>query len=308
MTENTFTLVAEDHHTIFVRHWQPAAKTKIKGVIHISHGMAEHSARYTATAHALNKKGFLVYAHDHRGHGHSASGILGHYADSNGWKKVVGDFSTVQKHIITAHPELPKFLLGHSMGSFITMAYLRQPVSHLNGVIISGSNFDHPAKYKALKPVIRAEVMRQGATGRSPILEFLTFGSFNKPFDPPRTKFDWLSKDASEVDKYVNDPLSGFFCTNKLWEDLVQGLISISTKASFDAIEHKLPIYFFAGDHDPVGQYGKGVAMLAQRFIASAHQDVSLKLYPGGRHEMLNETNASEVINDIVAWLKHRID
>lgn len=307
MKENTFTLEAEDNHAIFIRHWAPSPKAKVKGVIHISHGMAEHSGRYTLTAKAFCQKGFHVYAHDHRGHGLSVGKLLGHYADADGWDKVVNDFHLVQQKIAVNHSELPKFVLGHSMGSFIAMAYIRKPATHLSGIIVSGSNFDHPARYLALKPVIQAEKLRLGPTGISPIIEYLTFGSFNKPFNPPRTKFDWLSKDTAEVDKYIADPLSGFFCTNKLWEDLVEGLISISTKASFDAIEHKLPVYFFAGNSDPVGQYGKGVGMLAQKFIASAHHDVSLRLYPGGRHEMLNESNASEVINDILAWLNHRL-
>lgn len=308
MKEITYQLEAVDGHSIFVRHWKPATKIKVKGVIHISHGMAEHSERYRGTADVLNKKGYHVFAHDHRGHGYSAKGQMGHYADEDGWNKVVTDFETVQNHITESLSELPKFVLAHSMGSFIAMSYLRRETYHLNGIIISGSNFDHPSKYLALKPVIQAEKLRIGSKGRSKLIDFLTFGSFNKPFSPPRTEFDWLSRDSDEVDKYINDPLCGFLCTNKLWEDLIEGLISISTNASFDAISHKLPIYFFAGESDPVGQYGKGVGTLAQKFIASSHHDVSLRLYPNGRHEMLNEINSSEVIGDIVAWLGHRLD
>ncbi len=307
MKQEEITLSAQDGHNIFIRHWTPSRK-KAKGVVHISHGMAEHSARYEATAKRLCNAGFIVFAHDHRGHGNSMNGsVPGHYSDKDGWSSVTSDLNLVQKHILQNYPELPLFLLGHSMGSFISMGYLIDFHPKLAGVILSGSNYDNPLKYRALKPIIKAEKVRIGAQGRSPIIEFLTFGSFNKGFENPNSSFDWLSRDENEVNKYVSDEQCGFFCTNQLWDDLTDGLISISSVSRLKNIPPHLPIYLFAGEKDPVGEYGKGVKRLATKLIDSGHTDVTCKLYPDARHEMLNEINSEEVVNDITDWLQIQV-
>ncbi len=303
MKMDEFILSATDGHNIFVRSWKPSRK-KPQGIVQISHGMAEHSARYSATAKQLCAAGFIVFAHDHRGHGQSMNGSpSGHYANEDGWNLVKSDLNLVQTHISTEHPELSLFLLGHSMGSFISMSYLIDFNPKLAGVILSGSNYDHPIRYRALKPVIKAEKLRNGATGKSPLIEFLTFGSFNKEVASPTTSFDWLSRDQTEVDKYINDEACGFLCTNQLWDDLTSGLISISSKTRLRDIESALPIYLFAGCKDPVGESSKGVRRLTHKLISSGHTDVTCKLYPDGRHEMLNETNKAEVVDDLIAWM-----
>lgn len=303
MSQEEITLIAEDSHKIFIRCWKPSRK-KIKGIVHIAHGMAEHSGRYAETAKPLCKAGFIVFAHDHRGHGYSIEEeTKGHYADKNGWRLVKSDMNQIHNYIKENNPELPLFLLAHSMGSFISMSYLIDFKPKLAGVLLSGSNFDSPIKYKALKPIIRSEKFRIGSKGLSPIIRFIIFGRYNIEIKNPTTDHDWLSKDKAEVDKYLNDGLCGFRCTNQLWDDLIDGLISISSTDQLKKIESNLPIYLFAGLKDPVGGYGEGVKRLTNELVNSGHTDITCKLYPGGRHELLNETNKAEVIDNLVNWL-----
>lgn len=303
MKQEEILLSAKDGHTIFLRSWKPSRKKPV-GVVQISHGMAEHSERYAETAKQLCSAGFIVFAHDHRGHGHSMNGSpAGLYSQKDGWTLVKEDLNQVHEYIADEKPDLPLFLLGHSMGSFIAMAYLIDFHPKLTGVILSGSNYDKPIKYRALKPIIKAEKLRQGNEGRSKVIEFLTFGHFNKDIKNPSTPFDWLSRDPNEVDKYINDEHCGFFCTNQLWDDLTGGLIEISSTTRLKDIEANLPIYLFAGAEDPVGEKGKGVRRLVHQLIGSGHTDVTYKLYPDARHEMLNETNKEEVVKDLTNWL-----
>ncbi len=307
MKLDEFTLPATDGHNIYVRCWKPSRRTP-QGIVQIAHGMAEHSARYSDTAQQLCQAGFIVFAHDHRGHGRSKnSSGAGLYAKKNGWSLVKSDLDIVQTHIAEHHSNLPIFLLGHSMGSFITMSYLVDSNPKLAGVMLSGSNFDHPIRYRALKPIIKAEKLRAGKTGTSRFIEYLTFGSFNNGILNPATPFDWLSTDSNEVEKYIKDEDCGFLCTNQLWDDLTDGLISISSNRELRKIESTLPIYLFAGCKDPVGGYSKGVRRLAHQLIGSGHIDVSCKLYPDGRHEMLNESNKTEVVDDLIAWMATKV-
>ena len=216
MIHDTFWLTASDRSRLFVNQWLPAAP--LKAVILLAHGMAEHSGRYARLAEKLCDQGYGVYAPDLRGHGKTAeNGTLGHFADDDGWCKVVGDLASLNQHIGQQHPGAPIVLLGHSMGSYIAQAYLLHHSASLHGAILSGSNFQPVALYRAARQIARLERLRQGPKGRSALIEWLSFGSFNKKFKPARTKFDWLSRDPAEVDLYANDPLCGFRCTNQLW-------------------------------------------------------------------------------------------
>ena len=307
MKQEEILLSTKDGHSIFLRSWKPSRK-KIKAVIQISHGMAEHSERYTATAQQLCDAGFMVFAHDHRGHGHSINNaIAGSYGKKGGWNLVKSDLNQVHQYIAESTPNIPLFLLGHSMGSFISMSYLIDYHPNLAGVILSGSNYDKSIKYKALKPIIKAEKVRLGSEGKSKLIEHLTFGHYSKDIDSPSTTFDWLSRDPIEVKKYIEDELCGFFCTNQLWDDLTDGLIDISSTKRLKEIEANLPIYLFAGAKDPVGEQGKGVRRLVHQLIGSGHTDVTYRLYPDGRHEMLNETNKEDVVRDLTDWLMTKI-
>ena len=194
MNHSTFWLTANDHTRLYVNQWMPDGPPR--AVVMISHGMAEHGGRYARLAQALCGAGYGVYALDQRGHGRTAeAGTVGLYAETDGWNKVVGDLASLNQHIGQQHPGLPIILLGHSMGSYISQAYLLHHSASLHGAILSGSNFQPVALYRAAQIIARIERARQGLRGRSALIDFLSFGSFNKAFKPNRTAFDWLSRD-----------------------------------------------------------------------------------------------------------------
>ncbi|CRM25172.1 alpha/beta hydrolase [Pseudomonas marginalis] len=301
MNHSTFWLTANDRSRLYVNHWMPDGPAK--AVVMLSHGMAEHSGRYARLAEALCSAGYGVYAPDQRGHGRTADeGTLGLYAEKDGWNKVVGDLASLNQHIGQQQPGLPIILLGHSMGSYIAQAYLLHHSASLHGAILSGSNFQPVALYRAARLIARAERLRQGVRGRSALIEFLSFGSFNKAFKPTRTAFDWLSRDPNEVDKYINDPLCGFRCTNQLWIDLLGGLQQISKASNLAQIDPGLPILVMGGECDPVSE-GKRLKSLAHALREAGSQHLQLNIYPQARHEVFNETNRDEVTADVLTWL-----
>ena len=301
MNHTTFWLTANDRSRLYVNQWLPDGPAK--AMIMLSHGMAEHSGRYARLAEALCGAGYGLYALDQRGHGRTADeGTLGLYAEKDGWNKVVGDLASLNQHIGQQQPGLPIILLGHSMGSYIAQAYLLHHSASLNGAILSGSNFQPVALYRAARVIARLERLRQGLRGRSALIEFLSFGSFNKAFKPNRTAFDWLSRDPDEVDKYINDPLCGFRCTNQLWIDLLGGLQQISKASNLAQIDPGLPILVMGGECDPVSE-GKRLNSLADALRDAGCQHLQLTVYPQARHEVFNETNRDAVTADVLAWL-----
>ena len=301
MNHSTFWLTANDRSRLYVNQWMPEGPAK--AVVMLSHGMAEHSGRYARLAEALCGAGYGLYALDQRGHGRTADeGTLGLYAETDGWNKVVGDLASLNQHIGQQQPGLPIILLGHSMGSYIAQAYLLHHSASLHGAILSGSNFQPVALYGAARVIARVERLRQGLRGRSALIEFLSFGSFNKAFKPTRTAFDWLSRDPTEVDTYINDPLCGFRCTNQLWIDLLGGLQQISKASNLSQIDPGLPILVMGGECDPVSE-GKRLKSLAHALREAGCQNLQLNIYPQARHEVFNETNRDEVTADVLKWL-----
>lgn len=305
MHHEAFWLNASDAAPLYVNHW--FADQAPKGVVMIAHGMAEHSGRYARLAQALVHAGFSVYAHDQRGHGKTAEhGVLGHYADQDGWQKVADDLASINHHIRQQYPQAPIFLLAHSMGSYIAQAYLMQHSCSLQGAILSGSNYQTATLYRAAGLIARFERWRQGSTGRSALMDFLSFGSFNKAFKPNRTDFDWLSRDPIEVDKYINDPLCGFRGTNQFWIDFLGGLQQISTRGSLLQIDNKLPLLVIGGGSDPVSD-GKRLDDLANALSNAGSRHLQLKIYPQARHELFNETNRDEVTALLIDWLEQTL-
>ncbi|MGH8433790.1 MAG: lysophospholipase [Pseudomonas sp.] len=305
MLHDDFWLTASDAAPLYVNRW--FAEQPPKAVVMVSHGMAEHSGRYARLGEALVQAGYELYAHDQRGHGKTAQrGVLGMYAEQEGWQRVVNDLASLNHHIRQQHPHAPIFLLGHSMGSYIGQAYLMQHSCSLQGAILSGSNYRPVGLYRTAATIARFERWRQGPTGRSALLELLSFGSFNKAFKPNRTTFDWLSRDPAEVDKYVKDPLCGFRCTNQLWLDLLGGLQQITPVKRLAQIDAGLPLLVIGGARDPVSA-GKRLEDLAAALRQAGHQNVQLKIYPDARHELLNESNRDEVTAYLIDWLNEAL-
>ena len=292
-------LVAPDGHDIHTQLWVPDGQASC--VIQILHGLGEHSDRYARFASKAVERGFAVCIHDHRGHG-SHSSELGHFADTGGWQKVVSDSVVVNDFVRQQFAGTPIELLGHSMGSYIAQTFAMQYGSRLSGLILSASTWPSRLQLAPAKLLARIEALRLGIHGKSELLDKLGFGDFNKPFEPARTLRDWLSRDEAEVDKYVSDPLCGGPYSCGLWLDLLGGLFDLASDNAISRIPLDLPILITGGAQDPVGG-DKGMTRLATHYARTSHQRMKVKIYPEGRHEMLNETNRDEVTADWLDWV-----
>jgi alpha-beta hydrolase superfamily lysophospholipase len=307
MQATDFALAASDGTSLHVHAFSP--KGAARAVVQISHGMAEHGARYRRLAEALCEAGFAVYASDHRGHGKTAvrPDALGYFSDERGFRCVVYDQIALLEHAKARHPGAPVFLLGHSMGSYIARAVAFRRGDAITGLVLSGTSHDHPLAYAASRLVIAAERARLGKHGRSALIRKLTFDAFNKRIPSPRTAFDWLSRDAKEVDKYIANPLCGFECSTQLWHDVLSGLIQICSPRNIARMPKTLPILVLAGERDAVNNGLEGIEKLRAAFERAGMQALTVRVYAGARHELVNEINRDEVTSDLLAWLERQL-
>ena len=278
------------------RIWKPEGDPR--AIVQILHGMAEHIDRYDQLAKALNQAGYLVVGHNHPGHGPSAD-QLGYFADEKGWDVLLDTARLVNREIRAMYPDMPFILLGHSMGSFAAREYAIRWGTELDGLIISGTGFYPRALCTAGKLLAKLSPANKPAA----LVNQVAFAGNNKPFEPARTPFDWLSRDEKEVDKYIADPLCGFTFTGKAFADFFGGLLALTSETRLSAMPKNLPVYFLSGDRDPVGQMGKGVEQVSAQFRKAGIKNVQVKLYPLGRHEMFNEINRENVFADLIGWL-----
>lgn len=305
MEEHTFTFDNDTGHPVFVYRWSSDdSEPPLRGVLQIAHGMAETAKRYERLARVLTAHGFMVYANDHRGHGRTAGSPeeLG-WPGKQGFTGMEEDITQLSAIIRREHPDLPLFLLGHSMGSFLTQKVMYRKPEPYAGFILSGTN--GPRGLLGIgRTLARFQALLQGDSHPSLLMNALTFGSFNRNFLPARTPFDWLSRDDKEVDKYLADPHCGFLCSAGFFFGFFGLLQEIHRPDKMRGIPKEKPIYIFGGDLDPVGRNGAGVRRLAELYTRLGLKDIAVKLYPGGRHEMLNEINRDEVMSDVLGWLE----
>lgn len=282
---------------------------KPRAVVQIAHGIAEHIDRYRPFMEFLADNGFVAAGNDHLGHGKSirVPEEQGFFAEKDGWWHVVDDMDKLHDIMSKEYPELPYVLFGHSMGSFLTRTYLIKHPDKYDGVILSGTGHQSPALVLGGNAAASVMAKLNGAMGDGTKLDSLAFGSYLSKIENPRTKFDWLSRDAEQVDKYIADPLCGFVGKIGLYRDMMQGIKFITDKKNIAQMNKEKPVYFMSGDGDPVGDYGKGVVRAYKAFCDAGLHDVFMRLYPGGRHEMLNETNKEQVYQDILSWLNEKI-
>lgn len=303
MREEARTLSGTKGPDIHLYVWHPDDNNSNGDAVQIVHGLGEHAGRYRRLAESLTGAGYLVLAHDQRGHGRTAQrGIPGHFADQEGWDRVVEDVERVRQEAKTLRPEGRLILLGHSMGSYVAQSYALRTPHAIDALVLSGSTLASRGQLHVFRIVAAIEKLRQGAAGRSRLLDKLSFGAFNKEFRPARTDFDWLSRDEAEVDAYITDPLCGGQSTNQLWRDLTGGLLEISSVPALRQLPASLPVYILGGEKDPVGG-AKGLTRLHEAYREAGLAGTTLKLYADGRHEMFNETNRDEVTADLLAWL-----
>ena len=280
-----------------------------KAIVQIAHGIAEHIDRYRDFMAFLADNGYLAVGNDHLGHGKTIADPKeqGFFAEKDGWDYVVKDMEKLHDIMAAQYPGVPYVFFGHSMGSFLTRTFLIRHSDKDDAAIISGTG--HQAKPMVLGGYAMASlaVKKEGPRAVGYKLNDIAFGSYNKGFENPRTIYDWLSRDPAVCDKYAADPLCGFVATVSLFRDMMGGIKFITDQKNINTMNKDKPIYFMSGDSDPVGENGKGVTKAYKAFCKAGLKDVTMRLYPGGRHEMLNETNKESVYQDILNWLTEKV-
>jgi alpha-beta hydrolase superfamily lysophospholipase len=274
-----------DGTNIVAYKWEPEDDRGPRAAVQMTHGMGEHALRYDHVAQALNDDRFVVYAQDHRGHGasadHDAYGDLG----EGGWTALVEDIGLLSAKIRADHPDLPLILLGHSMGSFAVQQYLLDHSAEVDGVVLTGT-----AAIDLLEPALDLD-------------QPLDLAVFNAAFQPARTDYDWLSRDEAIVDAYIADPACGFGIDADSAKAMFTGARRLADPAQVAALRSDLPVYIAAGEADPVNGGLALLTALTDRLKSAGLTDVTVRIYPGARHEILNETNRDEVIAALNSWL-----
>ena len=308
MVRNEFTFPSADGKTaIHAVEWLPEGD--IAAVLQISHGVSEYILRYEPFAIWLTERGFAVIGHDHLGHGDSvAEGAPRlHFGPKGSWTWVVDDIHTLRQRSGDKFSGVPYFLLGHSMGSFLARTYLIRYPGTVNGAIIMGTGQMSPLLIAGGRLVAAMEGKRLGDSAASPLVAQLSFASYNKLFAPNRTTFDWLSVNEENVDRYIADPLCGGNASVGLFGEMLGGMNFIAKAEHLKQMDPSIPVLFISGEMDPVGDCGKGVKLAYESFCTTGVQDVSLKLYPELRHEILCEKEKELVFEDIYQWLKDKM-
>ena len=277
-------------------------------VLTVHHGMAEHQERYLPFIRFLCENGVAVYIHDMASHGSSrtASGLTGWFGEKEGCPNLVRDFRTLAAQARAENPGKKQLVMGHSMGSFICRLYLSQyPEDRPDGAIIMGSGGPNPAG-KAGQAMASMIGALRGKQHKSPLMNKMAFGAYGKRFEG-RTDFDWLTRDQQIVDRYIEDPGCGYLFTVQGMHDLIQANMESNLPEWYEKVPKELPILLISGEEDPVGDYGKGIRAVEASLKETGHSAVTMELYPGCRHEVLNETNRQEVMADLLRWIRQSV-
>lgn len=298
----------DDITVIHAIEWIPEGE--VKAVLQIAHGMVEFIDRYDNFAKFLNTQGFYVVGNDHLGHGKSVRDEtnLGYFAKHEGNFCVLGDMKTLHDDTKKKYPDVPYFLLGHSMGSFLARQYIEKYPDGLDGAIIMGTGYQ-PMVTLDLGIAMTATLQQtHGSHYRSEVVNNTALGSYNKAFEPARTKCDWLTKDEAIVDAYIANPLNQFMFTVNGYYNMFRGIRYCQRQENLNKIPKDLPILVVSGEQDPVGEFGKGPKTVAEIYKNNNIKDVTLKLYPGDRHEILNELDKETVYHDLLNWMLERME
>ncbi|HIX63939.1 MAG TPA: alpha/beta hydrolase [Candidatus Mediterraneibacter colneyensis] len=304
-----FYFPSKDGNTeIHTMEWKPQGE--VTAVLQICHGMIEYVGRYEEFAEFLCEKGYYVVGNDHLGHGKSvqAKSEYGFFNEKYGNVCVLGDMHTLRQRTMKKYPDVPYFILGHSMGSSLLRQYIQMYGNGLSGVILMGTVADHgKASLLFGKRLCRLMAAFRGWHYRSKMVDNLAIGGYNKKFKPAHTRADWITSDFERLEAYASDPLCSFRFTVNAYYNMFLGMLSTQRKEGVYMIPKSLPVLFVSGTEDPVGEFGKGVRKIYEKYRAAGIQDVTLRLYVGDRHEILNETDREQVFEDLLEWLEeHR--
>ena len=303
-----FTFDSRDGKTkLHAVRWVPEGK--VVCILQIVHGMAEYIERYEELAQFLGEKGILVTGDDHLGHGKSVEpgGTYGYFCEQDPATVVVRDVHRLKKMTQEDYPGIPCVILGHSMGSFILRNYLFRYGTGIEGAIICGTGSQPQILVKFCKILAALQGMFLGDKHVAKLIDSLAFGSYNNRIPDVKTSSDWLCTDDQVVESYVKDELCGFTFTVNGFRTLFELLNRLNKMENVSRMPKDLPVYFIAGEMDPVGNYGKGVRKAYEDFKKAGMERISLKLYPEGRHELLNEKNKKQVYEELYLWIMERI-
>ena len=281
-----------------------------RAVIQLVHGVSEHIGRYDRFARYLVQYGFAVAGHDHLGHGYSLprGGTPIYFRSQNGWETATDDVYALHMLLRQKYPGIPCFILGHSMGSFLTRSLLIRYSGCVDGAIIMGSGWNSEAAIAGGIAVTEIIGLLKGKRATSNFVNTLAFGGYNKAFAPNRTDFDWIAADEKAVDRYIADPKCGEAATVGLFGDMLRGFHFNQRKENLAQMDKNTPILFISGADDPVGGMGRGVGKSRDAFLSAGVQEVEMLLCPGLRHEILNEPSAPEAVDaPILRWLERHL-
>ncbi|MGX7024774.1 alpha/beta fold hydrolase [Vagococcus hydrophili] len=289
--------------------WQPETNKTPKAILQLVHGMAEYIERYDEFADFLNENNILVVGHDHLGHGESVdleNPIYGYFAKDDSANILVEDTYQITNYIKKRYPQVPLFIMGHSMGSFVTRNYLKKYSDKVDGSILMGTG-GKKEEIKVMKRLLKG-LNTISPKAVNPALNHLSFGNFNKKIKQASSPFSWLSKNEENVKAYEAHSKCGFIFTNNGFYTLITLVEGATQKNWFKSIDKELPILIISGEKDPVGNYGKGPRKVAIELTDNYFSDVTLRLYHDLRHEILNEVEKEDVMNDLYDWLTSHLD
>ncbi len=266
-------------------------------ILQITHGMTEHIERYDKLANVLNKHGIIVAGYDLRGHGHNSTSSVATLGE-NGWDDSLEDIHYFHKYLKNKYSDLPHFILGFSLGSFLVREYLNKYNDKLNGAIIMGTGQQPSFILSIIMKIVKGQINKSGFNNTTDLVKKLSFDTYNDKFKPNKTKFDWLCSDENELTKYKNDPLCKESISSGLFYQLLNSMKY--TSKAYDNWDKNLPILLISGDEDPVGDFKKGV-YLVEKEMKKHINNVTLKLYKG-RHDILHEevNQTAEQVRSII--------
>lgn len=305
--KNEFYYPSKDGVTrIHAIEWKP--KKDIKAVLQICHGMVEYIDRYHDFAAFLARHGYYVVGHDHLGHGKSVvnSERLGYFHETKGNECVIEDIHQLRERTEKAYPNVPYFMMGHSMGSFLVRQYLGVHAEGLAGAIIMGTGQQPSVILHAGKLVCKLIAICKGWEYRSKLVDGMAAGGYEKAFPNEKDGSNWLSRNPENVKKYRNDSLCGYTFTVNAYYHMFDGMVKMNRQEKEGKLPKELPVFLVSGKEDPVGNFGKSVDKVHQNYQSCGMKDVEIKLYDKDRHEILNEVDREQVFEDILKWLENR--